>query len=101
MSFTTTDIANAVEDRIGWPEVAYMDKGEAFALLLDGRAVLAHREDSSKLGVGATDIWVVIEIEGRYYRKTGYHQSHDGTYWDGSVTEVRPKEKLVTVYENI
>lgn len=101
MSFNGTDVSEAVEDRIGWSDVAYMDKDEAFALLLDGRAVLAHRRDGSRMGVGATDVWVVVEIEGRHFRKTGYHQSHDGTYWDGSVTEVRPKEKLVTVYENI
>ena len=101
MGFTAKDVGDAVDERIGWSEVAYMDEGEPMALLIDEKAVLAVRRGSSHLGVGATDIWVVIEIDGRYFKKTGYHQSHDGTYWDGAVTEVRPQEKTITVYERV
>jgi hypothetical protein len=101
MTYTAQDVDDAIMDRENWSEVGYMDKEEVFALLLDKRAVLARKKDNSRLGEGATDIWVVIEIEDKLYRKSGYHQSHDGTYWDGPVVEVRAQEKLVTVYERI
>lgn len=101
MSFTARDVDEAVQDDWGWSETSYRAKTDPFALLLGGKAYVARTVDQSRLGEGATDVWVVIEIDGRHFRKTGYHQSHDGTYWDGQVTEVRPKEKMITVYDNI
>jgi hypothetical protein len=101
MSFDAHDVDRAIEDNLGWSEVAYLEKDEPFALILDGRAVVVRTVGKSKLGVGATDVWTVVEAESRHFRKTGYHQSHDGTYWDGSVEEVRPAQKTITVYENI
>lgn len=35
----------------------------------------------------------------RYFKKYGHHISHDGTYWDGDLEEVKPQKKTVTVYE--
>jgi hypothetical protein len=48
--------------------------------------------------------WIVLKVEFengtiRYYKKDGYHASHDGTYYDGYFSEVTPQEKVVTVYE--
>jgi hypothetical protein len=100
MSFDANDVTVAMEEH-GWSELGYEDDGYPFALLLDGRAVLAHKVANSKLGEGATDVWIVIEIGLRYFKKTGYHQSHSGTYWDGSVTEVRPVREVITVYDKI
>lgn len=97
MSFNASDVGEAVDDRTGWSEVAYMDEDEPFALLIDGKTVLAVRRGRSEIREG--DIWAVIEIDGRFFKKTGYHASHDGTYWDGSVTEVLPKQKTITIYE--
>jgi HNH endonuclease len=100
MTFTADDVADAMEEH-GWYDLADRENGYAFAVLLAGRSYVAHKIDNSRLGVGATNIWLVIEIEDRYFKKTGYHQSHDGTYWDGSVTEVRPTQKTITVYNKI
>jgi hypothetical protein len=48
--------------------------------------------------------WVVVRVDfpngtSRYFKKDGYHASHDGTYYDGYFSEVTPQEKVVTVYE--
>lgn len=48
--------------------------------------------------------WVVVKVEfkngtTRFFKKDGYHASHDGTYYDGYFSEVTPQEKVVTVYE--
>lgn len=48
-------------------------------------------------GEGQGDsLWVVISIlypdlSFVHYMKTGYHVSHDGSYWDGDFTVVKPK----------
>jgi hypothetical protein len=100
MTFNASDVSKAMEEH-GWASLGYENNGYPFALLLDGRAVLAHKVDLSQLDEGATDVWIVIKVEGRHFRKTGYRQSHDGTYWDGAVTEVRPKQQTITVYDKI
>ena len=96
-----TDLNEAIERQGAWSEIGWMDKGEKFAIILDDQAVLVEKIDNSRLGEGATDIWVVIKIGDRLFKKTGYHRSHDGTYWDGSVTEVRARETTITVYDKI
>lgn len=46
-----------------------------------------------------THAHVVLRIGSRLFRKDGYHQSYDGTYYDGAFYEVTEKKKTVTVYE--
>lgn len=53
---------------------------------------------------GGEDIELVFEItfeDGtvRWFRKTGYYQSYDGSNWDGAFKEVRPVQRMVTFYE--
>lgn len=47
--------------------------------------------------------YIVLRIEDgdttRYFKKNGYHASHDGSYLDGSLDEVKPAKKTITVYE--
>lgn len=51
--------------------------------------------------------WIVVKVVMenplggvvRYFRKDGWHASHDGTYYDGDFREVQPFERTVTVYE--
>lgn len=51
----------------------------------------------------AEHIYMVFEItdaEGgvKFYQKTGYYASFDGSNWDGDFSEVAPSEKTITVY---
>jgi hypothetical protein len=48
-----------------------------------------------------TDVYVVLKVDYRYFRKNGYYASHDGTYWDGIFEEVKPHEKSVTVWDSL
>ena len=34
----------------------------------------------------------------RYFRKTGYYSSYEGTVWDGAFEEVEPRKVTVTQY---
>ncbi len=50
------------------------------------------------------DYWVVVKVVGhdgteRYFRRNGWYQSYSGGELDGPTVEVRPREKMVTVYE--
>jgi hypothetical protein len=101
MNFTASDVETSIQDSIGWSETAYLERDEPFALLLDGKPVIVRTVAKSRLGEGATDVWVVVDIEGRHFRKSGYHLSHDGTYWDGTIEEVKPRQAVVTVYDTI
>lgn len=47
---------------------------------------------------GGEDAELIFKIGDRYFRKGGYYASHDGTYWDGDFSEVRPEPKTITVY---
>lgn len=48
---------------------------------------------------GGENIWTVIQVGNQFFKKTGWYASHDGSYWDGSCTEVHPVERTVTFYE--
>jgi hypothetical protein len=50
---------------------------------------------------GGEDVSVVIKIGDQYFEKLGYYASHYGCEWDGSLTEVKPVEKTITVYERV
>lgn len=50
------------------------------------------------------EYWVVVKITGhdgsvRFFKKPGWYQSYSGGELDGDTYEVRPREKMVTVYE--
>lgn len=45
--------------------------------------------------------FLILEIDGRLFRKDGMYYSHDGTYWDGPLYEVRRVTKTITDYEGI
>jgi len=58
----------------------------------------------SKVGAegGGEDIWFVFSInDDKLYRITGYYTSYDGSYWEGPVTEVTPREITVTVFDDV
>lgn len=48
--------------------------------------------------------WVVVKILGedgseRFFKRCGWYQSYSGGELDGPTIEVRPREKMVTLYE--
>lgn len=46
-----------------------------------------------------SEMWVVVKIGSRLFKKSGYYASWDGDNWDGPFEEVRPRERMVTFYE--
>lgn len=47
------------------------------------------------------EIWIVIKVGDQFFKKTGWYYSHSGAKWNDGVTEVKPVQKFVTVYEGV
>lgn len=50
---------------------------------------------------GDADANVIFEFEGNFYQKHGYLDSYEGGVWDGMLTQVKPVEKTITVWESL
>jgi hypothetical protein len=98
MSFDSSDVEVALETT-NWETMFKAPKDTPFAVLLDNSAHLGHKVDNSTAD-DKTDVWVVVEVSGRFFKKTGYRERYYSTEWDGILTEVSPVSKTVTVYEN-
>lgn len=48
---------------------------------------------------GEGEIFLVFEVDGKFYKKFGYQSSYGGREWDGGVVEVQPVTKTITVWE--
>lgn len=52
-------------------------------------------------GIETNVSYLMFQIGDRIFRKEGLWVSHDGMYWDGHFSEVKPVQKVVTDYEVI
>lgn len=85
-----------------WSGGVYNREDSRLKLDIDGITEYAEYVDGKMPEEGGGEqIYVVIKVGTQYFRKDGYYLSHDGSYWDGDVVEVRPIEKTITVYEPI
>jgi hypothetical protein len=44
---------------------------------------------------------MILQVGDRFVKKVGYYDSWESSNWDGSITEVKPVQKTVTVYEAV
>lgn len=68
-------------------------------LLVEGVEYPVERVDSYGGMDMGTELWVVFKIGDQLFKKYGAYYSHDGSYWDGSLNEVKPVQKTITVFE--
>ncbi len=97
---TEVEVANAIEEMGVSDFVGRLDNwGDSTkaADLSVGEAVLK----DAKFGCegGGEELWLVFAIGEQFFRITGYYSSYEGSEWESDVTEVEPREKVVTVYE--
>lgn len=80
-------------------------KPEELTLKLKDDLYLSFKEVKQVGGEGEGDIWYSVKYFkalDMYVKIDGYYQSYNGTSfedWDDAVSEVRPVEKTITVYE--
>lgn len=105
MTISVKTVQKATEDSYDfyWGDVAYYSADQTGSLEIDGEVVEYKVLDSYSGGEGdwRSDIFVILSIGGKVFKKTGYYQSHDGSYWDGPLTEVKEIEKTVKVWDEV
>lgn len=101
MSYTAKQVEEAIEATdIYWGDL-HFSNADPFEITLDDETVTVY-PDGFGGGVNAgPNIWVAFKVGDQYFRKTGYHECHYGTEWDGDVEEVTPRQKTITVYDSI
>lgn len=78
--------------------------------VFDDRLTITLIDDFGGEGSG-DEAWKIVRITavsgdgdnvaGKFYKKPGYHQSYDGTYYDGDLFEVEPVTETVTVWRKV
>lgn len=69
------------------------------AVRIDGLGPVKHVAKHGGNEGSGEEMWFVIRIGSRLFKKSGYHASWDGSNWDGPFEEVRERERMQTVYE--
>lgn len=109
MSYTVEDLDKAIEEYFPnrWSDAwkAFHSSIEYDTALIPGvgEAILVDQFGGEDQG---SQYWIVVKITDadggeRFFRRDGYHQSHDGSYLDGPTEEVSATPKVVTVYQNV
>ena len=105
MTFTIEQLETAAEEINSgtaygdvWSDVKYGDADQLRDKL--GAKSLTQVDGYGGEGEG-DDLWVVFDVDGQLFRKSGYWVSHDGCYWDGALEEVEPYEVTVTRYREV
>ena len=107
MKFSLHDVQVALRV-INWTVVREMADGEEFGVVLDGqhRTAIKRQSDTHHDSDYETDIYVVVEIDGQFFKKTGWNSSSSHCYgygdedvtWSDGLTEVRPDVRPITHY---
>lgn len=103
--YTTEEIENAVAEREegdGWFDLDWAENGHKVKVTLQGEETEVEKVDGKPSAEGGGEhVYIILKAGDQFFEKTGYYASHYGTDWDGDVTEVRPVEKTMTVYEAV
>lgn len=75
-------------------------KPDGYVLNIPGVGVIEHVEQFGGEGLG-DDAWYVWKIDGRFFKKQGWHQSHHGTEYDGDFFEVQAVPVLRTEWQSV
>lgn len=103
MTFTTRELDEALSKTgdgwgTGWNKVYNLYGSEStHDVTVNGEVVKVRKVDEQITSDEQFDTYLIIEVDGKTYRKDGWYASHDGSYWDGGLYEVTKTE--VVTYE--
>lgn len=96
----TALIERAIENATDWDSIRWKSDGTLVTTIeVDGTSLDVIKVDDFGGEGQGEKLWVVVKIDGKFYRKSGYYSSYDGSEWDGPFREVSPVQKTITVYE--
>jgi hypothetical protein len=105
VSYTVEDLDEAIGELISWEGLFYKLFFGDKRYSLPSFGTLSGVEEYGGEGQGE-DYWFIFKVLGpqgnvRFFKRDGWYASYDGGYYDGPTFEVKPVEKLVTVYEKV
>jgi hypothetical protein len=82
------------DDNGGWSEWAYGPNPVTIPELGSVEIVYEGRDP-----LDPDVMYVVIRVDGKLFKKSGYYSSYSGGEWDDDWREVEEKKKEITIYE--
>jgi hypothetical protein len=98
------------EEEFGWASYGeyinyYGDsKGKSWDIPNLGEVITVdyHSYDSDKSYDGWTEeMWIVFSVSGHLYKAEGTYTSYIGSDWEDELKLVKPKQKVIVVFEEI
>lgn len=87
---------------IDWTDLLHKANDTNVAAVLLRDEPIAVKKIASEAGEADSEpVYVVVQINGKLYKQTGVYESHYGTRWHGSLSEVVKTERMVTFYEKV
>lgn len=83
----------------GWWDDKFWDEDNSVFETVFGTATIVDRGPDKTYD--QIPMYVIVELNGRHFRKDGVYSSWDSTSWDGPLYEVKAKEVVKTEYERI
>lgn len=69
--------------------------GDYLSVTFVDKMTLAHED----MGNDRQEVWLLFDVDGKFYKQYGYGDSYGEINWDGPFKEVYKTERAVTVYE--
>lgn len=85
-----------------WDNLDYAIKTHGDVVTLDGKEYKVEYIEMLDCDYEySSQMHVIFKFGDKTYKKRGHYQSHYGSEWDGSITEVTPKTITVTEWEDV
>ena len=99
--YTAVEVDTALRDEGGWQDFDYSEQAGLKRLytLRGEEAEFTLQDGKYSTQGGGEDIWLVVRAGDQYFKKAGWYASHDGAYWDGDCSEVKPVQRMTTFWE--
>lgn len=97
--------AGVVDKLVNWDDWDYSSVGDSedynglgvVELLVEPKS----KDYDSYGGIAEEDVFIVVKVEGRLFKKEGYRNSYGTLDWNGSCREVKSEPRTITVYDYV
>lgn len=97
--------AETVNRLVDWDDWDYSSKGDSNHYqglgLVELMVEPQDKTYDSYGGVAEEDIFVVVKVQDRLFKKEGYRDSYSSIQWNGDCREVKAEPKTITVFDYV
>ena len=92
MTFTAAELDSAIENFRAWEDGWDFLHYEEYELPTTLGLVKQVEHGKDYVAEYEFSLWMIVTLDGRFFKKTGYYASFDGAHWDGELVEVEKKQ---------